>query len=80
MCVLLLLLLLSDILSNEPANLANSAKLVVAGADYFRAVYLHRQLTDIMRCNLEILILEIHWCHFNKLALKLQPKNQRHIF
>jgi len=36
---------LSDILPDEPANLANSTKLVVAAADYFRNVGLHRQLT-----------------------------------
>jgi len=32
-------------LPDEPANLANSTKLVVAAADYFRNVGLHRQLT-----------------------------------
>ena len=37
--------MLSDILPDEPANLANSTKLVVAAADYFRNVGLHRQLT-----------------------------------
>ena len=32
-------------LARQPANLANSAKLMVTGADYFRDVGLHRQLT-----------------------------------
>ena len=32
-------------LAEEPANLANSTKLMVTGADYFRDVGLHRQLT-----------------------------------
>jgi len=41
-------------LADEPVNLVNSAKLVVAGAGYFRDVNLHRQLTvkmdaDIMK-------------------------------
>jgi len=35
----------SDILPDEPANLANSTKLLVTAADYFRDVGLHRQLT-----------------------------------
>ena len=34
-----------DILPDEQANLANSTKLVVTAADYFRDVGLHRQLT-----------------------------------
>ena len=34
-----------DILSDKPANLANSTKLVEVGADYFRDVGRHRQLT-----------------------------------
>jgi len=37
--------LFSDILPDEPVNLANSAKLVVAGADLFQHVGLHHQLT-----------------------------------
>ena len=31
-------------LSDEPANLANFAKLMITGADYFRDVGLHCQL------------------------------------
>jgi len=41
---------LSDILPDEPANLANSTKLVVAATDYLRDVGLHRQLTIKMDC------------------------------
>ena len=37
--------LLSDILPDEPANLANSTKLVVAAADYFQDLGLHCQHT-----------------------------------
>ena len=39
-------------LSDEPANLAKSVKQLVAGGDYFRDVYLHRQLT--VKMNAEI--------------------------
>jgi len=37
--------LLSNILPDEPANLANSTKLVVAAADYFQDLGLHCQHT-----------------------------------
>ena len=44
--------LLSDVLSNKLADLANSAQLVAAGADDFRDACLHRQLT--VQVNAEI--------------------------